>query len=163
MIQENMSKEGEKKAPSVRKCPYCGDLIPPLTNVCPSCGQIVEDQNGDSDVNTMMANIDRVCNDSSGSSIRVYDYILLLIPIIYLVWVVVVIMKIRKSNRLYDEFHSLCSKAQNLYGDNHKFHEYLTSKTIEMEGQKKKSKTSHMIVYVLLFVDLLLLCGSLVS
>lgn len=147
--------------PNVRKCPYCGELLPPLTNVCPSCGQIVENQNGDNDVSSIMSEIDDVCARISGTSIRIYDYILLLIPIIYIVWIIVVFVKIAKSNRLYNEFCSLRAKAQTLYGDNHRFRTYLSSKTTEMENLKSKSKTSHIIIYIIIVVDVLLLGVSL--
>ncbi len=147
--------------PNVRKCPYCGELLPPLTNVCPSCGQIVEDQNGDNDVNSIMSEIDDVCARISGTSIRIYDYILLLIPIIYIVWIIVVFVKIAKSNRLYNDFCSLRAKAQTLYGDNHRFRTYLSSKTTEIESLRSKNKTSHIIIYIIIFVDVLLLCVSL--
>ena len=153
-IEEKVSK------PTVRKCPYCGELLPPLTNVCPSCGQIVEDQKGESDVNSMMSQIDDVCAKYSGTSIRFYDYILLLMPVVYIVWVFVVIMKIMKSNRLYNNSRSLIAKAQTLYGDNHRFHTYLSSKTTEVERVRSKSKTSRIIVYILLLVDVLVLSVS---
>ena len=54
-LEEKISK------PAVRKCPYCGELLPPLTNVCPSCGQIVENQDGESNVNSLKSEIDDVC------------------------------------------------------------------------------------------------------
>jgi len=147
--------------PNVRKCPYCGELLPPLTNVCPSCGQIVENQNGDNDVNSIMSEIDDVCARFSGASIRIYDYILLFIPIIYIVWIFVVFVKIAKSNRLNNRFLSLRAKAQTLYGDNHRFRTYLSSKTTEMENLRSKSKTSHIIIYIIIVVDVLLLSLSL--
>jgi len=156
-IEEKVSKS------TVRKCPFCGELLPPLTNVCPSCGQIVENQNGESDVNSMMSQIDDVCAKYSGTSIHFYDYILLLIPVVYIVWGFVVIMKIMKSYRLYNDFRSLNAKAQTLYGDNHKFSTYLSSKTTEVEIMKSKNTTSHIIIYVLLFIDIVLLSVSLVS
>lgn len=148
---------------SIKKCPYCGELLPPLTNVCPSCGQIVENQDGESDVGLMMSKIDGVCARYPGTSIRFYDYILLLIPIVYIVWIIVVITKIVKSNHLYNDFCSLSAKAQTLYGGNYNFRTYLSSKTTEIERVKSKNKTSHIIVYILLFVDVLLLCVSLAS
>ena len=111
----------------------------------------------------MMSQIDDVCAKYSGTSIRFYDYILLLIPVVYIVWVFVVIMKIVKSNRLYNDFFSLSAKAQTLYGDNHRFRTYLSSKTTEVERLKSKNKTSHIIIYVLLFVDVVLLSVSLAS
>ena len=157
VIEEKVSKT------TVRKCPYCGELLPPLTNVCPSCEQIVENQNSESDVNSMMSEIDDVCTRYSGTSIRFYDYILLLIPVVYIVWVFVVIMKIVKSNRLYNDFCSLSAKAQTLYGGNYNFRTYLSSKTTEVERVRSENKTSHIIIYVLLFVDILLLCVSLAS
>ena len=156
-IEEKVSKS------TVRKCPFCGELLPPLTNVCPSCGQIVENQNGESDVNSMMSQIDDVCAKYSGTSIHFYDYILLLIPVVYIVWGFVVIMKIMKSYRLYNDFRSLNAKAQTLYGDNHKLSTYLSSKTTEVEIMKSKNTTSHIIIYVLLFIDIVLLSVSLVS
>ena len=156
-IEEKVSKS------TVRKCPFCGELLPPLTNVCPSCGQIVENQNGESDVNSMMSQIDDVCAKYSETSIHFYDYILLLIPVVYIVWGFVVIMKIMKSYRLYNDFRSLNAKAQTLYGDNHKFSTYLSSKTTEVEIMKSKNTTSHIIIYVLLFIDIVLLSVSLVS
>ncbi|MBR7031530.1 MAG: zinc ribbon domain-containing protein [Prevotella sp.] len=154
--------ESKVSKPTIKKCPYCGELLPPLSKVCPSCGQIVEDSGGD-DVTTMMSEIDTVCAKFANSSIRIYDYILLLIPIVYLIWVIVVIMKIIKSNKLYNAFISLSSKARTLYGANHKFHSYLNSKTTEVEEQKRKNKVSHIIIYVLIFIDILLLCISLNS
>lgn len=163
MIYSCMEIEDKVSKPTVRKCPFCGELLPPLTNVCPSCGQIVEDQNGENDVNSMMSKIDDVCAKYSGTSIRFYDYILLLIPVVYIVWVFVVIMKIVKSNRLYNDFCSLSAKAKTLYGDNHRFRTYLSSKTTEVERMKSKNKTSHIIIYVLLFVDVVLLSVSLAS
>ena len=87
--------ESKVSKPSIRKCPYCGELLPPLSKVCPSCGQIVDDSKGD-DVTTMMSEIDTVCAKFENSSIKIYDYILLLIPIVYLIWVIVVITKIIK-------------------------------------------------------------------
>lgn len=138
----------ERKAakPSIKKCPYCGELLPPLTKVCPNCGQIVEDSEGDENVTTMMSEIDNVCAKFANSSIRFYDYILLLIPIVYLIWVIVVIMKIVKSNKLYNTFQSLSNKAKTQYGANHRFHSYIDSKTTEVEEQKRKSKITHIII-----------------
>jgi hypothetical protein len=155
--------ESKVSKPSIKKCPYCGELLPPLTKVCPSCGQIVEDSEGDEDVTTMMSDIDSVCARYANTSIRFYDYILLLIPLVYLVWVVVVIMKIVKSNKLYNAFLSLKSKAQTLYGANHRFRSYLESKTTEVEQLKRKCKVSHMIIYAVIIIDVLLLCVSLMN
>lgn len=154
--------ESKVSKPTIKKCPYCGELLPPLSKVCPSCGQIVEDSEG-GDVTTMMSEIDTVCAKFANSSIRIYDYILLLIPIVYIIWVIVVIMKIIKSNKLYNAFLSLSSKAKTLYGASHKFNSYLNSKTTEVEEQKRKNKVSHIIIYVLIFLDILLLCISLNS
>ena len=154
--------ESKVSKPSIKKCPYCGEILPPLSKVCPSCGQIVDDSEGD-DVTTMMSEIDTVCARFANSSIKIYDYILLLIPIVYLIWVIVVITKIIKSNKLYNKFQSLSSKAKTLYGANHKFHSYIESKTTEVEELKRKSKVSHIIIYILIFVDILLLCISLNS
>lgn len=147
--------------PNVRKCPYCGELLSPLTNVCTSCGQIVENQNGENNVNSFMSEFDSLCAKISKTRIHIYDYILLLIPIIYIVWIIVVLMKIIKSNRLYNDFCSLRAKAQTLYGDNHRFRTYLASKTTEIEGLRSKSKTSHIIIYVIIVLDVLLLSVSL--
>lgn len=149
--------------PSINKCPYCGELLPPLSKVCPSCGQIVEDPDGESNATTMMSEIDDICKKYSNTSIHLYDYILLLIPIIYLVWVVIVILKIIKSNKLYNAFITQSGKVKTLYGDNNKFRSYLSSKTTEIEEIKRKSKTSHIIIYVLMFIDVILLCISLMS
>ena len=49
-----------------KKCPYCGEILPPLSKVCPSCGQIVDDSEGD-DVTTMMSEIDTVCEKFANS------------------------------------------------------------------------------------------------
>lgn len=155
--------ESKVSKPSIKKCPYCGELLPPLTKVCPSCGQIVEDSEGNEDATTMMAEIDNVCTKYANTSIRLYDYILLLIPLVYLVWVIVVIVKIIKSNKLYNKFLSLKSKAQTLYGANHRFRSYLDSKTTEIERLKQKNKVSHIVIYVLIFIDVLLLCVSLMN
>lgn len=146
---------------AIRKCPYCGESLPPLTKVCPSCGQIVEDEEDNSDVTTIMENIDTVCAKFSKAAIRFYDYLLLLIPVVYLVWFIVAIYKIVNSNRLYNDFISLCSKAQTLYGANHQFRNYLSKKTIEVEELKRKNRTSHIILYIIMFVDVLLLAFSL--
>lgn len=146
---------------AIRKCPYCGESLPPLTKVCPSCGQIVEEEGGRSDVVTTMENIDTVCAKFSKTAIRFYDYIFLLIPIVYLIWFIVSIIKIIKSNRLYNDFISLSSKAQTLYGGNHEFRNYLSKKTIEVEELKRKNKTAHIILYIIMLVDILLLVFSL--
>lgn len=155
--------EGKVSKPSVKKCPYCGELLPPLSKVCPSCGQIVEDPEAEYNATTMMSEIDDICKKYSNTSIHFYDYILLLIPIIYLVWVVVVILKIIKSTKLYNAFTTQSGQAKALYGDNIKFRSYLTSRTTEIEEIKRKSKTSHIIIYVLIFIDVILLCISLMS
>lgn len=148
---------------TIKKCPYCGESLPTLSRVCPSCGQIVEDSDGDDNATTMMSDLDEICKKYANSSIRIYDYILLLIPVIYLIWIVVVIMKIIKSNRLYNSFLSQSSKAKTQYGDNHKFRSYLSSKTTEIEEMKRKNKTSQIVLYVLLFIDVALLCVSLMN
>jgi hypothetical protein len=155
--------ENKTAKPSLMKCPYCGDIIPPLSKVCPSCGQIVEDAGDENDAKKMMSDIDEVCVKYANASIRFYDYILLLIPIIYLIWVIVAIVKITKSNKLYNLFQSLSSKAKTLYGENHKFRSYLSSKTTEIEEMRRKNKKSQIIIYVLIFVDVLLLCVSLIN
>lgn len=155
--------EGKVSRPSIKKCPYCGEILPPLSNVCPSCGQIVEDSEGNSNATTMMSEIDEICKKYANTSIRFYDYVLLLIPLVYLVWIVVVIMKIVNSNKIYNSFNSLCSKARTTYGDNHRFRVFLDSKTSEIEELKRKGNVSHIIVYVLLFMDVVLLGFSLMS
>lgn len=155
--------ERKVSKPSIKKCPYCGELLPPLTKVCPSCGQIVEDSEEENDVTSMMSEIDDVSAEYANTSIRFYDYILLLVPLVYLVWLVVVIMKIVKSNKLYNTFISLRSKAQTLYGANHRFRSYLESKTTKVEQLKRKCKVSHMIIYAIIFIDVLLLCISLMN
>ena len=157
------SEESKTSKPSVKKCPYCGELLPPLSKVCPSCGQIIEDPEGESNATTMMSEIDSVCKQYANTSIHFYDYILLLIPIVYLVWVIVVVMKIIKSNKIYNSFYALCGNAKTTYGDNHRFRTYLDSKTKEVEELKRKGKVSHIIIYVLLFIDLILLSVSLMS
>ena len=157
----NLEQESLKR--SIKKCPYCGELLPPLTKVCPSCGQIVEDSEGNEDATTIMAEIDKVCAKFANTTIRIYDYILLLIPIVYLVWVIVVIIKIIRSNKLYNKYLSLSSKAKTIYGDNRRFRSYLDSKTTEIERLKQKNKISHIVVYVLIFIDVILLCISLMS
>lgn len=158
-----MELEENKSKSTIRKCPYCGELLPVLSNVCPSCGQIIDNQNGDGDVNSMMTEIDDLCASYSRTTIRLYDYIFLLIPIIYIVWAFVVIKKIMKSNRLYNDFSSIKVKAQTLYGANHRFRSYLGSKTTEVEQLKRKSKVSHMIIYAVIIIDVLLLCVSLMN
>ena len=155
--------ESKVSKPSIKKCPYCGELLPPLSKVCPSCGQIVDDPEAEDNVTTMMSEIDDICKKYSNTSIHIYDYILLLIPIIYLAWGVIVILKIIKSNKLYNAFITQSGKAKALYGDNNKFRSYLTSKTTEIEEIRRKSKTSHIIIYVLMFIDVILLCISLMS
>lgn len=155
--------EQESVKRTIKKCPFCGELLPPLSKVCPCCGQIVEDSEGGEDVTTMMSELDKVGSKYMNTSIRFYDYILLLIPLVYLVWVVVVIMKIMKSNRLYNDFLSLSSKAKTIYGDNNRFRSYLSSKSTEIEEAKRKNKTSHIILYVLILIDILLLCVSLMN
>ncbi|MBR3656146.1 MAG: hypothetical protein IKN58_03125 [Prevotella sp.] len=149
--------------PSIKKCPYCGELLPPLSKVCPSCGQIVEDSEGNSNATTMMSEIDEICKKYANTSIRFYDYILLLIPLVYLVWIIVVIMKIVKSNKLFNTFNALCSEARTIYGENHKFRKFLDSKATEIEELKRKGNVSHIIIYVLLFLDVVLLGFSLMS
>lgn len=158
-----MELEENKLKSTIRKCPYCGELLPVLSNVCPSCGQIIDNQNGDGDVNSLMTEIDDLCVSYSRTTIRLYDYIFLFIPIIYIVWAFVVVRKIMKSNQLYNDFSSIKTKAQTLYGDNHRFRTYLASKTSEIEGMKGKNKTSHIIIYILLVIDVLLLCISLAN
>lgn len=111
----------------------------------------------------MMSEIDGIYANYSCNSIRIYDYILLLVPIFYLIWAFVVIKKIIKANRLYNDFMTLSSKALTLYGENYRFRNYLTSKTAEIEEIKRKCKKSHIIIYTLLFVDVLLLCISLAN
>ena len=148
---------------TTRKCPFCGELLPPLSKVCPSCGQIVENSEDDTNVTSFMEEIDSVCTKCANSSIRFYDYILLLIPIVYLIWAIIVIMKIVKSNKTYNAFLALRSKAQTLYGANSKFRSYLSGKTIEMEGLKQSNKIPHIIIYIILALDVILLCISLSS
>lgn len=155
--------ENRTVRPSIKKCPYCGELLPPLTKVCPSCGQIVEDPVGDNNVTTLMSQIDDVCLKYSKISIRVIDYILLLVPIVYLVWLVVVIGKVMKSNRLYSDFLAISGRAKTLYGDNHRFSTYLSSKTTEIEELNRRNKKSHIILYVLIFIDVVCLCFSFLS
>lgn len=149
--------------PSINKCPYCGEILPPLTKVCPSCGQIVEESDGDYNVNSMMSEIDEVCKKYANATIKFYDYILLLIPVVYLIWIIVVITKILRSNKLYNTFVALSSKAKAQYGANHNFRSYLSSKTTEIEEMKRKNKTSQIILYVFLFIDIALLCVSLMN
>lgn len=146
---------------TIRKCPYCGDIIPPLTNVCPSCGQIVDEIDGGNDVFSMMTEIDDVCVKYANKSIRFYDYILLLVPIVYLVWGVIVIMKIVKANKLYNDFNVLSNRAKTLYGSNSKFCSYINTKTAEVEENKRKNKILHILVYALIIIDVLLLGVSL--
>lgn len=148
---------------AIIKCPYCGEVLPPLSKVCPSCNQIVDDQNDVDNVNNMMTEIDTICSIYLNTNIRVYDYIILLIPIVYIVWFFVVFMKIAKSKSLYNDFCSLCSKAQTLYGDNYSFRSYLGHKRSEMQELQKKRRMSHILIYILIFVNILLLGMSLIS
>ena len=92
-MEENLQTKDSKK--TIRKCPYCGEILPPMSKVCPSCGQIV-DESDDDDVMSVMEEIEGLCATYANKSIRFYDYILLLVPIIYLVWVVIVILKIKQ-------------------------------------------------------------------
>lgn len=156
--------EEHKVAKTVtKKCPYCGEHLPPLTKVCPSCGQIVEDADGETDVASMMTEIDKICGSYSGLSIRFYDYILLLVPAVYLVWALVVITKIIRSNKKYNKFLVYKSKAQTLYGENSRFRTYLGNKITEVEEVKRKNRVSHAIIYVLLLLDVVLLGFSFMS
>lgn len=148
---------------AVIKCPYCGEVLPPLSKVCPSCNQIVDSQNEADNVNNMMTEIDTICSKYLNTNIRVYDYLLLLIPIVYIVWFFVVIMKIMRSKALYNDFCSLSSKAQTLYGDNYSFRSYLGQKRTDMQELMRKSKKSHIIVYIIMSVNILLLVISLAS
>lgn len=148
---------------TTRKCPFCGELLPPLSKVCPSCGQIVENSEDETDATSLMEEIDGLCTKYANLAIRIYDYILLLIPIVYLIWVIVVIMKIIKSNRTYNTFMVLRSKAQTMYGDNLKFRSYLSGKVKEMESLKQSNKIPHILIYVILAIDVILLCISLSS
>ena len=145
----------------IQKCPICGDFLPPLSKVCPSCGQIIEDEG--SDVSAIMSELEDVCSSYSKLTIRLYDYILLLIPIVYLIWAVVVIVKIARSNSLYSEYLVLNSKAQTSYGENPRFRSYLGNKDIEMNKQRNKNRTSHTIIYALLIIDAILLILNLMS
>lgn len=156
-MEENLQTKDSKT--TIRKCPYCGEILPPLTKVCPSCGQIVDETDGD--VTSMMTEIDEVCAMYANKSIRIYDFILLLVPIVYLVWVVIVIMKIVKSNKLYNDFNVLSNRAKTLYGSNSKFRSYINTKTAEIEEYKRKNKKSHILVYALIIIDILLLSVSL--
>lgn len=156
-MEENLQAKNTKA--SIRKCPYCGEILPPLSKVCPSCGQIVDETDGD--ITSMMTEIDEVCATYANKSIRFYDYILLLVPLAYLVWVVIVILKIKKSNKLYNDFFVLSNRAKTLYGANSKFTAYINTKTAEVEENKRKNKVSHVIVYTLIIIDVLLLSVSL--
>lgn len=158
---DNLEQESLKK--TIKKCPFCGEHLPPLSKVCPSCGQIIDDEGEGSDVNTVMSELDGICGSYSNLAIKFYDYILLLIPIVYLIWVVVVIVKIVKSNKRFNEFQVLKSRAQTSYGDNSRFRSYLGSKNTEMEKLRNKNKTSHAIIYVLIILDAILLVFSLMG
>ena len=153
--------EQESKRRTIKKCPICGEHLLPLSKVCPSCGNIVEDEGAK--VNTVMSELDKICGSYSNLSIRFYDYILLLMPIIYLIWVIIVIVKIVRSNTKYNNFVVLKNKALILYGDNPEFRSYLVHKDTEMEKQRKKNRISHAIIYALIILDAILLVFSLMS
>ena len=158
---DNLEQESQKR--TIKKCPYCGEFLPPLSKVCPSCGQIIEDESDGIDVSTIMSELDETCGSYSKLTIRFYDYILLLIPVVYLIWAIVVIIKIVRSNSKYNDFLVLKSKAQTSYGDNPRFRSYLGNKTTEMERMKSKNKISHAIIYVLIVLDVIFLVFSLMS
>lgn len=143
--------------PAIKKCPYCGEVLPPLTKVCPSCGQIAEGSNGHNNVASMMRDINDVCKKYANATIKFYDFILLLTPIIYLLWIIGAIIKIVRSNKLYNTFISLSSQAKLQYGANHDFQSYLSSKTTEIEDMKRKNKTLQVAVYILILIDITLI------
>lgn len=62
-LQEKSDMEYEqKRAETLRKCPKCGAYIPHLSNVCPDCGFIIEKNDTDRKISTLVALL-RSCID----------------------------------------------------------------------------------------------------
>ena len=160
-IMNHQKEVQEQEVQRRTKCPICGEHLLPLSRVCPSCGHIVEDEG--TKINTLMSDLDKTCSSYSNLSIKFYDYILLLLPIIYLLWVIIVIIKIVRSNRKFNKYFVLKNQALVLYGDNPEFRSYLVRKESEMEKQRKKNTITHAIIYALIILDAILLVFSLMS
>ena len=160
-IMNHQKEVQEQEVQRRTKCPICGEHLLPLSRVCPSCGHIVEDEG--TKINTLMSDLDKTCSSYSNLSIKFYDYILLLLPIIYLLWVIIVIIKIVRSNRKFNKYFVLKNQALVLYDDNPEFRSYLVRKESEMEKQRKKNTITHAIIYALIILDAILLVFSLMS
>ena len=150
----NMKKQ---KSTGIIKCPACGEIVPPLTGICPSCGHTISFSN-DSEQNTSLLNLKEQLDDLlvqySKKTITVVDFIILFVPYVFMVWMFVILWKIRKSKDIFADYNNALSNALLLYGNDSNAKSYLTDIEAKMEAAHKKNKTYMIIAYILVALDI---------
>lgn len=159
----NMEKQ---KAKGIIKCPACGEVIPPLTGLCPSCGHAISFSKNSSS-NTSLFGLKKQLDDLfvqySKKTITFVDFILLIIPLVFIGWIFVVLWKIRKAKDLYAEFVNVLSSADILYGNDNNAQSYFTEISDKMEKERKKGKMFTIVAYVIVIIDVLGILFSMIN
>lgn len=159
----NMEKQLAK---GVIKCPACGEIVPPLRGVCPSCGHTISFSNKNTQETSLMGlkkQLDDLSIQYSKKSITFVDFILLCIPLVFIVWIFIVLLKIRKAKDIYAEFNNVLSNAFILYGNDNNAKSYLTEVRNKMEKECKKRKIFVIVAYVIVFGDVLSILYSIIN
>ena len=147
----------KQQSTGIVKCPACGEIIPPLTGICPSCGHTISFSN-DSKQSTSLLNLKEQLDDLlvqySKKSITFVDFILLFVPYVFMVWMFVILWKIRKSKDIFAEYNNALSNALLLYSNESNAKSYLTDMEAKMKSAHKKNKRYIIIAYVLIFGDI---------
>ena len=99
----------------------------------------------------------------SKKSITFVDFILLCIPLVFIVWIFIVLLKIRKAKDIYAEFNNVLSNAFILYGNDNNAKSYLTEVRNKMEKECKKRKIFVIVAYVIVFGDVLSILYSIIN
>ena len=150
----NMQKQ---QSTGIVKCPACGEIIPPLTGICPSCGHTISFSN-DSKQSTSLLNLksklDGLFVQYSKKSITFVDFLILLAPYVFIIWLIYVLWKVRKSKDILAEFNQMISDGKILYGQDNNARSYFSEMEEKMNVAHKKSKKFVVIAYVLVFLDL---------
>ena len=146
-----------QQATGIVKCPACGEMVPPLSGVCPSCGHTISFANN-TNQSTSLLNIKKQLDDLyvlySKKAITIVDFLILLAPFVFIVWIVYVLWKVQKSKNLNSEFSEVLSNGKILYGQDPKANSYFAEMEKKMNSANRKNKIYKVIAYVLVLFDL---------
>lgn len=147
----------KQQSTGIIKCPMCGEVVPPLTGVCPACGHTItfsNDSNQSTSLLSLKSKLDGLFVQYSKKSITFVDFLILLAPYVFIIWLIYVLWKVRKSKDILAEFNQMISDGKILYGQDNNARSYFSEMEEKMNVAHKKSKKFVVIAYVLVFLDL---------